>query len=1000
MLSAPMGSSNLVLDSPNEGDNAITPEPDSTEDSTGGFDPSDIPILIGGISSKDPTRRMSQPVTGSVKEAVAIDKATNRRASEGSNKYPPKPEDGEERTRMATSVTGVGADWSCDASSFSHIFISTSSSGDACYLGITSNDCKISSGNRLKCVACRVVVHEACINALNSKFTCRPSFCESVRKYREFTVVPHHWVQRKQLKGKCKSCGKTFNSKLGFSGKEIVGISCSWCKYSYHNKNACASACDNDTSCDLGNHAKLIVPPSWIVKVPRKSSFKSSLKNSPNKKKFKKRANAHGHHHHHHHHHTALPDTNGDILEDSTTTSDKNERPFCLKPIPSPGVAPILVFLNPKSGGNQGAKLMQKFQWLLNPRQVFDLTDGGPGPAIEMFRHVPNIKLLACGGDGTVGWLLSVLDKVTIDPPPAVGVLPLGTGNDLSRSLGWGGGYIDEPISKILSSMQSADTLLMDRWELLVERNENKSTEERGRDKLPLNVVNNYFSIGVDAQIALQFHEAREANPQKFNSRIRNKMFYGQAGGKDLLLRKWKDLSDNIKVECDGQDITPKLKEHRVHSVLFANIPSFGSGTRPWNRACGEQRIDDGLIEVIGLTTYQLPLLQAGGHGTCLAQCKSAKIVTSRTIPMQVDGEAIRLNPANIELKFLNQCHILSKTIVNKGKPTGTNHSDDSQLKIGVSRIKMADYEIYHYYKEKIKEVALPFGDIQTSTCTDLDQLRKLIDKIQENNPVHGSNGWCFVDAVTAGRFFRIDRAQENLHYVLDICDGNTLFILDEDYNAEDDEVVTAEALISGVVLNDEEIEEEDLNHTLNDSRKSSNQCASAKKPLTGSKSVPNPTFNAGNNLLEKTTEGVLKAARLGDLQMLSELHHQGYSLLSIDETGKTALHYGSRFGHKEIIRFLIDTAPGSILDMVDNEKGQTALHKAAAYKRRTICCLLIAAGASLLIQDHAGLTPRQLAMMAEDIDLADYLDSQEQFQANKLADSDQQNDLDIETPV
>ena len=33
-----------------------------------------------------------------------------------------------------------------------------------------------------------------------------------------------------------------------------------------------------------------------------------------------------------------------------------------------------------------------------------------------------------------------------------------------------------------------------------------------------------------------------------------------------------------ITVECDGQDITPKLKEHRVHSVLFANIPSFSSG--------------------------------------------------------------------------------------------------------------------------------------------------------------------------------------------------------------------------------------------------------------------------------------------------------------------------------------------------------------------------------------------------------------------------------------
>ena len=161
--------------------------------------------------------------------------------------------------------------------------------------------------------------------------------------------------------------------------------------------------------------------------------------------------------------------------------------------VPSKNCSFLAVFLNPKSGGNQGAKLMQKFQWLLNPRQVFDLTDGGPGPAIEMFRHVPNVKLLACGGDGTVGWLLSVLDKVTIEPPPAVGVLPLGTGNDLSRSLGWGGGYIDEPISKILSSLQNADSVLMDRWQLEVERNEHESTEKRGKDKLPLNVVNNYF---------------------------------------------------------------------------------------------------------------------------------------------------------------------------------------------------------------------------------------------------------------------------------------------------------------------------------------------------------------------------------------------------------------------------------------------------------------------------------------------------------------------------
>ena len=65
--------------------------------------------------------------------------------------------------------------------------------------------------------------------------------------------------------------------------------------------------------------------------------------------------------------------------------------------------------------------------------------------------------------------------------------------------------------------------------------------------------------------------------------------------------------------------------------------------------------MDDGLIEVIGLTTNTLPKLLAGGKGICIGQCKSAVIRTRRTIPMQVDGEASRLNPATIELSLLNQ---------------------------------------------------------------------------------------------------------------------------------------------------------------------------------------------------------------------------------------------------------------------------------------------------------------------------------------------------------
>lgn len=43
------------------------------------------------------------------------------------------------------------------------------------------------------------------------------------------------------------------------------------------------------------------------------------------------------------------------------------------------------------------------------------------------------------GGDGTVGWVLGCLGEINKRglPVPSTGVIPLGTGNDLSRSFGW-----------------------------------------------------------------------------------------------------------------------------------------------------------------------------------------------------------------------------------------------------------------------------------------------------------------------------------------------------------------------------------------------------------------------------------------------------------------------------------------------------------------------------------------------------------------------------------
>ncbi|GIY85956.1 hypothetical protein CDAR_559931 [Caerostris darwini] len=129
------------------------------------------------------------------------------------------------------------------------------------------------------------------------------------------------------------------------------------------------------------------------------------------------------------------------------------------------GCSPLLVFVNSKSGDNQGIMFLRRFKQLLNPAQVFDLMNGGPQLGLQMFRTFNPLRVLVCGGDGSVSWVLTEIDKLSMNKQCQVGVLPLGTGNDLARVLGWGSSCNDDAqLPQMLENYEKATVKSLDRW--------------------------------------------------------------------------------------------------------------------------------------------------------------------------------------------------------------------------------------------------------------------------------------------------------------------------------------------------------------------------------------------------------------------------------------------------------------------------------------------------------------------------------------------------------
>ncbi|XP_061647733.1 diacylglycerol kinase eta isoform X6 [Phyllopteryx taeniolatus] len=288
------------------------------------------------------------------------------------------------------------------------------------------NVCKDSlsgvTSHGLSCEVCKFKAHKRCaVRATNNcKWTTLASIGMDIIEDEDGIAMPHQWLEGNlPVSAKCAVCDKTCGSVL-----RLQDWRCLWCKAMVHT--ACMDVYSR--KCPLGQCKVSIIPPTALNSIDSDGFWKATCP------------------------------------------------PSC--------ASPLLVFVNSKSGDNQGVKFLRRFKQLLNPAQVFDLVNGGPHLGLRLFQKFDNFRILVCGGDGSVGWVLSEIDKLNLHKQCQLGVLPLGTGNDLARVLGWGPSCDDDTqLPQTLEKLERASTKMLDRWSIMTY--EIKIPPERGRPDAP-----------------------------------------------------------------------------------------------------------------------------------------------------------------------------------------------------------------------------------------------------------------------------------------------------------------------------------------------------------------------------------------------------------------------------------------------------------------------------------------------------------------------------------
>lgn len=240
----------------------------------------------------------------------------------------------------------------------------------------------------------------------------------------------------------------------------------------------------------------------------------------------------------------------------------------------------FVFLINPISGGGLGKEIHSFLpeimasmnysddQW----KAEFTTADGQEEQILNALSCTET--LIAVGGDGTVSSVLSVMISSEYAKSVKIGLIPLGTGNDLARVLNLYKPYVDKGILFLVRRLLQAKARPFDIWKV--------------NGKL---AFANYFSGGIDARIAHDFNLDRATGVISSKSVIANRLHYVKCFFSDRSYRLKRGMLKYVDENGDPQS----RGIDRSRTIIIGNIPSFAGGSNPFYKS----DMADGLLEVV-----------------------------------------------------------------------------------------------------------------------------------------------------------------------------------------------------------------------------------------------------------------------------------------------------------------------------------------------------------------------------------------------------------------